>query len=145
MRKRIIFILLISNCIAIIAQVNVNPELINEDTIRIYNSDNDVSYYNAGKKIDYRSIESILTKNSKALMEFSKFKDYNTSATVIMFGGMGFMAYGIYTHINNENIYLRDTTNSNLLFVGIGAILVSIPLVVESKIHLKNSVSIYNN
>ncbi|MDD4967902.1 MAG: hypothetical protein PHT07_00580 [Paludibacter sp.] len=143
MKKLIILSVLFSIHIGIFAQINSISN--SKDTIQILNNAQGTSYYHAGEKLNNNNLKSLMSKNTKASKEFSRYKELSGGASVLMIGGAALMTYGFYKYKKLENTFPAGSYNSAPLMIGIGAVVVSIPVLIVSKSHLRNSVVIYNN
>jgi len=127
------------------SNAQVNKDVASNDTVQIYKGANSTSYFFRGEKIGSKELETIVKDNILARDEFRKYKEFGTSAIVLTVAGCGLIAGGLYSYLRNKNIFSKDTSNPNLVYVGLGAVVVTIPLVIQSKKHLRNSVEIFND
>jgi len=112
------------------SNAQVNKDVASNDTVQIYKGANSTSYFFRGEKIGSKELETIVKDNILARDEFRKYKEFGTSAIVLTVAGCGLIAGGLYSYLRNKNIFSKDTSNPNLVYVGLGAVVVTIPLVI---------------
>jgi len=135
MKKLVIFSFLFLVNITIVAQLN--QVLTRNDTIRILNNNQGVTYYRAGEKLDYKRLSEIFSKNKPENTEFMAYDVGNKTGTVLAVIGVGFTAYGCIALLKENNVAP--------LAIGLGSFVAFIPVTIVSKVHLLNAIKIYNN
>ena len=131
-KKPIILLFNLIICISIFSQ-NSN------DSIQIIKLNNNYSYEQNSHVLNYREIKEILKADKEATRYLKSAKLSNDISTALRWAGGFLIEYPIGGFIAGKKV------NASMLTVGIGFLVIDIPVSIAVKKNLFKSISIYND